>query len=83
MWLRGALTVRTTPDQLFTGSIAAMEGILPPLQFSPHGPGMCHTQGDRCRDFPHSAQMVFWISPGSLGEFDITNRLTFSAPCER
>lgn len=27
MWLQGALNVSTTPDQLFTGSIAEMEGI--------------------------------------------------------
>lgn len=53
-----------------------------PLQFSPHGPSMCRTLGEQFREFPHSAQIIFWISLASLGEFDVTNTLTSPSPCK-
>lgn len=55
----------------------------PPWQFSLHASSMCHTLGEWCRDSPTATSFSSnpcLNSPHFLGEFDISNILTFSPP---
>ena len=72
----GRLGVRAAPDQLFTGLQQKWKASSLAV-FTSGTKHVSHTYTHRGRAVqgfpPRSAQILFWISPASFGEFDISN----------